>query len=58
MCTFPLQVYTIIELGHRITYGNCEAVNLFEQSNLSEQHEHTTILSLLSILILGQSHDT
>ena len=54
----PLLVCTVIKLGHRITYENCEAVNLFEQSSLFEKHEHTTVLSLLSFLVLSQSHDT
>ena len=29
---YPSLVYAIIKLGHRITYGNCEAVNTTKHS--------------------------
>ena len=54
----PLLVCTVIKLGHRITYENCEPVNIFEESIFFEQQEHTTILILLRFLILNQFHDT
>ena len=30
--TFPFLVYTVIKLGHRMTYENCGAVNTAKQS--------------------------
>ena len=49
-------VYTVIKLGHRITYGNCEAVNTTKQSFGITWP--TTILSLLIFFISSQSHHT
>ena len=52
--TFTLLVCTIMKLGHRITYGNREAVNT-KKKFFFEQHDPTTILSFLSFFILSQS---
>ena len=48
-----LLVCTVNKLGHRVAYGNREVKNT---SHLFEQHDHTSILSLLSFFILSQSH--
>ena len=53
--TFPLLVYTVMS----DTESRMEIVKQYiRQSNLSEQHDHTTILSILTFWILSQSHDT
>ena len=48
-----LLVCTASKLGYRIAHGNREVKNT---SHLFEQHDHTSILSLLSFFILSQSH--
>ena len=53
--TFPLLVYTVMS----DTESRMEIVKQYiPQSNLFEQHDHTTILSILTFWILSQSHDT